>query len=157
MPPTDRSLFISVRPQYAELLLSGEKRIELRRTAPDVQAGALVLIYASSPVCALVGTAIVEDITVGSPRTIWTQARDEAAVTRAVFDAYFEGATLAVAIALDEVKRLRRPVPLRELRAGRAWFSPPQSFRYLDPQQLGSLGVRRRVRGRQLQLSIATG
>lgn len=148
MPTDDRALFLSVRPRYAELLMNGSKRVELRRTVPNVEPGATVLIYASSPVRALVGTAVVDEVTVGTPRAIWASHGEDAAVARSEFNEYFSGARSAVALELCDVKKLPQPVPLDELRAGRAWFTPPQSFRYLDAEQLGSFGVRRRKKRR---------
>ena len=38
-------LFIAVKPEYANKLISGEKDIELRKTKPHVQAGDYAIIY----------------------------------------------------------------------------------------------------------------
>jgi predicted transcriptional regulator len=141
MHPDGRALFISVRPRFAELLLSGMKTVELRRAQPAVSSGAPVLLYASSPTCALLGTGTVEDVHVAAHDDIWHHHGPRTGISRDEYDDYFEGASAAVAITLADVCRLERPVPLRELRRGRAWFRPPQSFRYLNAQQTASLGV----------------
>jgi predicted transcriptional regulator len=141
MQPEERALLLSLRPRFAELLLTGAKTVELRRVRPNVPSGAVTLIYASAPTCALLGVAAVVGVHVADREWIWRRHGGHAGITRAEYDTYFEGTADAVAIALTAVRRLPRPVPLPELRRGREWFRPPQSFRYLSAEQTASLGV----------------
>lgn len=126
-----RALLVSVKPRYADLLLSGTKTVELRRTKPNVNAGCDVLLYASSPTMEMVGTAQVEAIDVADPEEIWQRHGPATGVDRKTFDAYFVGADQAVAITLRDARRLRDTVPLEELRRRIQGFRPPQSFRYM--------------------------
>lgn len=48
-------LFIAVKPEYANKLISGQKDIELRKMRPHIQPGDYVIIYASAPVKAVIG------------------------------------------------------------------------------------------------------
>jgi predicted transcriptional regulator len=139
MDPDQRALFISLRPRFAELLLEGSKTVELRRVQPAVARGARVLLYASSPVRALVGAAVIQDVHVATRAQIWKLHGARTGITREEYEQYFSEASIAVAITLGEVRRLRIPVTLAELRQGREWFRPPQSFRYLDADQVASL------------------
>ncbi len=139
MPADRRALLLSVRPRYADLLLDGSKSVELRRVRPSVKPGALVLIYASSPARALVGSGRVHAIEAGGPAEIWCRHGSRTGVTPDEYDVYFEGATAAVAISLTGVQPLSRPTPLAELRA-RTGFRPPQSFRYLAAADTLRLG-----------------
>lgn len=141
MQPEERALLLSLRPRFAELLLTGAKTVELRRVRPNVSSGAVALIYASAPTCALLGVAAVVEVHVADRERIWRRHGGHTGITRAEYDAYFEGTTDAVAIALAAVRRLPRPVLLPELRRGHEWFRPPQSFRYLSAEQTASLGV----------------
>lgn len=141
MHPENRALFISLRPRFAELLLDGRKTVELRRIQPAVSPGTLVLLYASSPLRALVGTGVVQGVSVASSDDIWTLLGSLTGLSRAEYDHYFHGADRAVAISLRDLKRLERPVPLLDLRRGRSWFRPPQSFRYFDARQVASFGL----------------
>jgi predicted transcriptional regulator len=141
MQPDERALLLSLRPRFAELVLAGAKSVELRRVRPNVPSGAVALIYATSPTCAMVGVAAVMAVDVDNRERIWRQHGEHTGITRREFDEYFEGSLDAVAITLSAVRRLRRPVGLPQLRQGRDWFRPPQSFRYLTPEQTASLGV----------------
>ncbi len=140
--PGDAALFVSLRPRFANALLSGHKTVELRRTRPAAAAaGQLVLLYASSPDRQLIGTAIVVAVHVGSPDEIWSEHGDSTGVSRPEFDRYFEGASLAVAIVVSEAKALVRPRPLAELRRRWRGFRPPQSFRYVEAADIAALAL----------------
>jgi len=129
--PDSRTLLVSVKPVYAELILAGIKTVELRRVRPHVDVGADVLLYASSPAMAMVGTARVASVDVRDIDAIWTSYGPSTGIDRATYDEYYAGNDQAVAIALTNVRRLRRRVPLAELRQRIIGFNPPQSFRYL--------------------------
>lgn len=131
MPLRDRALFLSLRPLYAEMILSGGKTVELRRIRPRAPTGTLVIVYASSPTCQVLGTCIVEDIGSGTPDEIWQLHGPQTGLHRASFRAYFAGTHLGVAITVSSPRRLPQPVSLEWLRRHIDGFAAPQSFRYL--------------------------
>jgi predicted transcriptional regulator len=126
------ALFLSVKPIFANGILDGTKTVELRRVCPNVASGDMVLIYSTSPEMALLGSAQVAQVLSGAPLHIWKEVREHACVTREQFDSYFSGATTASGIWLCAVRRLARPIHLRELRERWPWLKPPQSYRYVD-------------------------
>lgn len=129
--PDARALLVSVKPVYADLLLSGAKTVELRRVRPNVEPGCLVLLYASSPQMEMVATAQVATIASGGIDAIWRRHGEETGLDRLAYDRYFTGTRVAVAISLVDIQALRHGVPLAELRRRVSGFRPPQSFRYL--------------------------
>jgi predicted transcriptional regulator len=137
--PDDRALLVSVKPRYADLLLSGVKTVELRRVRPNVDPGCEVLLYASSPAMEMVGRARVEAIDVDDVDSIWRRYGPDTGVDRATFDAYFRGTRTGVAITLCDARRLGRGVPLSELRRRIKGFRPPQSFRYVPSGDVASV------------------
>jgi predicted transcriptional regulator len=128
-----------LRPRFAELLLSGHKTIELRRRRPSVSEGATVLLYASSPTMTLVGRAEVAAVHVDAIEEIWRRHGSETGISQSEYESYFEGLDQAVAIKLVNVRRLKRPRPLEDLRNQLSGFQPPQSYRYLDSAQVAAL------------------
>src|SRR3954470_16031315 len=116
MPVDNSALFLSLRPRFAELLLSGAKSIELRRVRPAVAEGTSVLLYASSPAMKLVGRAEVAEVQVAPVAQIWREHGPATGIRRSEYDDYFKGAKQAVAIKLVNVQRLDKPRPLRDLR-----------------------------------------
>jgi predicted transcriptional regulator len=129
---TTESLLLSVRPQYASKILSGEKTIELRRrfsrTATD---GMPVLLYSSSPVSAVVGCTRIGRVERLSLLQIWREYREEACVSKSEFNEYFAGLKHGYVIALGTVKAFSREVSASRLEK-KYGIVPPQSYRYLN-------------------------
>jgi predicted transcriptional regulator len=127
-----RRLLISVKPRFADAILDGSKTIELRRTAPRLELPTEALIYASTPVRALVGRCNVVDVIAYKPEGLWRLHRHAVAVTHDEFKAYFAGCSIAYGLILAEPKRFYASVDLGSLRMSYRGFQPPQSFRYLS-------------------------
>jgi predicted transcriptional regulator len=134
----DRALLLSVRPRYAHAILNGTKTAEIRRQRPAVHPGTLVIIYATKPVGALVGTARISDISCGNPADMWEQHHGSTGVTRAEYDAYLSGAETAHLLFLRRVQRLEPLLTLEQIRSA-VTFQPPQSYRYLNQHMLHNL------------------
>jgi predicted transcriptional regulator len=135
----DPVLFISLKPRFAEMILCGDKTVELRRVAPTIALGALVILYASSPQMQVVGKGRVAALETASPTAVWERHGRECGLSRSEYRAYFAGVGQAVAIVLEDVRRLSEAVPLAKLRERWAGFRPPQSWRYIDAAQAAAL------------------
>lgn len=125
-----RDVVLSIKPLYSEKILAGHKTVELRRRFPvSAPSGALAYIYSTSPVKAMVGTALILDVLKLPLEQIWTKFESTASIQRDHFDKYFEGLDHGFALVFDNVKAFARPLPLNELR-DKFGFEPPQSFLY---------------------------
>lgn len=133
------ALFLSLKPRFAEMILSGDKTVELRRVRPKLGASTLAIFYATSPARVIVGTSRIEGVETSTPANIWRHFGSASGLTREEFDAYFAGTDRAVAIRLTEPKRLGEEISLAELRQRWRGFEPPQSFRYLDAARAASV------------------
>jgi predicted transcriptional regulator len=129
---------ISIRPSFAEAILSGSKTIELRRKIPSIDPGTRIWIYATRPVGAVVGSALIERIIRGTPGAIWSSYGEETGVTHSHFKTYFDGAVEAIALFLTEVRR-SKPVNIDKLRALRHGFHPPQVMAKITGKEAMSL------------------
>ena len=138
MSQNDRALLLSIRPRYAQAILSGTKSAEIRRQRPTVHPGTPVIIYATKPVGALVGTARIANIAEGTPADIWEQHQNCTGVSKAEYDTYLSGAETAYLLFLCQVQRLEPLLTLEQIRSA-ATFQPPQSYRYLSQHMLHSL------------------
>ena len=95
-----------------------------------------MLIYASSPIRALIGTAVVFDVVEASPEEVWNVYQDVGGIEHDAFNAYFESSDRAVAIRLRKPVRLDKAIPLDDLRCKWPGFHPPQQFAYLTSERL---------------------
>lgn len=134
----DRALLLSVRPRYANEILKGAKTAEIRRQRPTVRPGTLVIIYATKPVGALIGTARISSVVCGDPTDMWEQHHSSTGITRAEYDAYLAGAKTAYLLFLRHVQRLEPLLTLEQIRSATT-FQPPQSYRYLNQHALHDL------------------
>ena len=129
---------ISIRPNYAEAILSGKKTIELRRRIPAINLGTRLWIYATRPLGAIVGSAIVNKIIEGTPADIWEIYMDQIAVGRCEYDKYFTGTDRALGLVLSDITR-RHPIGIERLREVQDGFHPPQVLARLSRQETNSL------------------
>lgn len=139
-----RALLLSVRPRFARALLDGTKTAEVRRRFPDVPVGTIVVIYASSPDMAVLGTMKVGRLTRSTPDGIWRDYADSIGIERPELDEYLHGASECSVIELEQPAAWRTPVSLSSLR-DHMQLVPPQSFRYLTFDQVERLGQLGRV------------
>jgi len=123
------ALVLSIRPTYVERILSGLKTVELRRRFPRPAANSTALIYSTSPVQAIVGYAIIEEVSQLSLRALWRRFARAADVTREEFDNYFSGVETGCALRLTKVCVFDSPMHLSDLTRNFK-FSPPQSYCY---------------------------
>jgi predicted transcriptional regulator len=137
-----RVLLVSIRPEFANLIFSGAKTVELRRRRPKlIRGGDWVAVYASSPVKALVGVFQISDIHEERISDLWKMLWNRAAITRDQFDRYYSGKETGVGIGVRNVEKLQVPLELKELRVRLANFTPPQSFRYLTYDEIRRVGI----------------
>lgn len=137
-PGAMRAMLLSVHPRHVDAILAGEKTTELRRTRPTAPVGTPVLIYATSPVAAIVATCRLAAVRSADAESLWPSVARSSAVTREEFDAYFGGGRSAHALELADVARLGVPVSLAHMRSGGA-FQPPQTWHLLDGDGLSRL------------------
>jgi len=133
------TLLVSIRPRFADAIMRGEKRFELRRRRPKLDPGATVIVYSSTPKRALVGSFVAPEVIVEPLDVLWRRVKESACISRNEFDHYFAGLSSGVAIGVASPQLFVKPVSLAELRHCWPGFCPPQSFRYLSQSQLDAL------------------
>lgn len=126
-------ILISLEPRHAENILSGSKRVELRKRTMNVHIGTTVWIYSKLPVGSVVGKARVSEIHAATPISIWRRFGKDAGITKQEFDAYYASSTQAVVLVLGEPRRFEKAISLAHLRKTAGSFYPPQFFTRLFP------------------------
>ena len=137
---SEGTLLISVRPRYSELIFDGTKTVELRRTRPRLCPGDHVFVYVSSPIKRLTGVLEVAGVVADKPAKLWRRIGSGAAVSKAIFLTYFEGAKIGFGICIKRAWTMSQPQSLDEVRRAIPRFQPPQIYRYLTADELALLG-----------------
>lgn len=130
----DNNALISIKPDYAMAILAGTKTVELRRRIPTIEHGTRLWIYATKPLSAIVGSAIVEEIIAGTPKEVWDICMDRIGINRFEFDEYFSGTDRALALVLSDVVK-RREIGIEKLQELSKGFHPPQVLARLSRQE----------------------
>ncbi|MGO8797704.1 MAG: ASCH domain-containing protein [Roseiarcus sp.] len=139
---TKRDFLLSIRPLYAEKIVRGQKTVELRRRFSSGATGATILIYSTSPTCAIVGSARVSGVLRLKLDGLWEQHGAAACIDRKAFDAYFDGLDSGYAIILRDARPFDTQVAAADLRE-RFGFVAPQSFMYLRREHYPLLNYER--------------
>ena len=130
--PLPRDVILSIKPIYADQILSGKKTVEVRRRFTQGAKGSWALIYSTTPDRALTGAAKIVAVDHLATSTLWKKHRDHAGIAKKDFDEYFSGTDMGYAIKLEAPIAFESPMPLSELRS-RFGFEPPQSYQYAPP------------------------
>lgn len=135
-PQAGRTILLSIKPRYAELILSGTKTVEFRRAWAAEKVDAIA-IYASAPIQRIVGLVKVSDVVTAKPTLLWEYCKKRGGgLSRPELSAYMEGKPKGFAILIHSVKKFDQGIlPSRAIEG----FSPPQSFRYMSTTEVRKL------------------
>lgn len=133
---SNRVLLISVKPEFANKIMEGSKTIELRKSAPKTEKGDIIVIYSTMPEKAVLGIGTVGEIIKSSPEDIWSNYSDRLGIDKIRFDQYYSGHKSAIGIAINNIRKFREKVPLSIMKERFPRFSPPQTFRYMNGDEL---------------------
>jgi predicted transcriptional regulator len=121
-------VILSIKPKYAEAILSGEKKCEFRK--PSFPKGVkTAIIYETAPIQKIVGWFKITKQETGKPSEIWKKHSKIGGITRNEFFDYYNGSKQAVCLKIGKVGRLESPMDPFEMFDG---FVIPQSFRYVN-------------------------
>jgi len=135
-----RVALMSIKPQYAFRLFSGEKRVEFRRRATTDKITHIV-VYATRPVSAVVGILEIEDLVRGTPKALWRAFSKVGGIERADFFDYFAGTTTGVAYVVGKARSCALACELGKFGLPKV---PPQAVQYLPPDITEEIKLLRR-------------
>ena len=122
-------VLLSIKPEYAEKILQGQKQYEFRKVLPKASGIKTIVIYATLPIGKVIGEFDIAEILSDTPKKIWSETADFSGISKRFFNDYFEGRVIAHAIKVKKVRRYSTP---RELSSILASGIAPQSFCYIN-------------------------
>lgn len=132
----NRSILLSIKPEFVDLIFNGQKTVELRRVVPkDVSTETEIIIYASSPTQCIVGKAAIKKVEAHPVELLWSKIGHMTGITFDHFLEYFNGREIGFGLVLGNVERFSTPYHLNSLRE-QLDFYPPQSYMYTSPDLL---------------------
>lgn len=125
-----KNILISIKPQYADKILSCEKMIELRKSSLGLKAGDMVWVYTTSPKTEISFCFDVYAIkNTLCKYSLWVNFEECLGISKEEYLEYFKNCEgNPWAIIIGDIKRLTKPVKRSECPP----FHPPQSVLNLD-------------------------
>ncbi len=122
-------VLLSIKPQYVEKIISGEKRYEFRKKEFKRKDINTIVVYSSGNVRKLVGEINFTSILCDTPSIIWQKTQAKSGMTEDCFMQYYMNKDKAYAIAIDSFRPYKEPIDIIAKYPG---VKAPQSYRYID-------------------------
>ena len=121
------SVLMSIKPEYVNKILLGEKIFEFRTILCKKEVTKMY-IYSTFPVKKVIGEATIEKVLINTPENIWEQTKQKAGIKKEDFFSYFSGKEKAIAYQLKDIIKYKTPKELSDFGINKA----PQSYQYID-------------------------
>lgn len=122
-------VLMSIKPEFVDRIISGEKSYEFRRVLYKRNDISRIVVYASSPVCRIVGEIEVASLLTDTHENLWQKTKDKAGISEQFFFSYFSGRDKANAIEVKAFHPYEDQVKLKDKYPS---LVPPQSFCYIE-------------------------
>ena len=123
------NVILSIKPQFCKLIFDGVKRYEYRKRVfkrGDIEK---VYVFASSPICKVIGYFTVDGIINDTVSNVWDMTHKYGGIDRGYYDSYFCGCDIAHAVKIGEAILFSVPIdPYVKLDN----FHAPQNYMYVD-------------------------
>ncbi|GHT46464.1 hypothetical protein AGMMS49965_24050 [Bacteroidia bacterium] len=119
---------LSIKPIYANNILSGGKKVEFRKKIFK-KSVERVYIYSSSPQKMIVGYFTIKEIVEDTPANLWNKFKEVGGIEKNDFFEYFKDTCIGYSIIINNIVKFEEgkdPIEFMEN------FSAPQSYIYLE-------------------------
>lgn len=124
-------IIISIKPNFVEKILNGEKTVELRTRRANLQPGTKMWIYSTLPMGEICALASVDFVQTSTPEEIWGEYKNEIAINEDEFWQYVGERDAVSIIKMSKVNPMDKGVSLQRIKEELDNFIPPQFFMWL--------------------------
>lgn len=117
---------LSIKQIYAERIIAGTKKIELRKRSIGMKLGDLVLLYETNPDSVIRGGFIADKTISLPPSKMWNQYHHIMGVDKEFYDTYFENCDFAYGTLIHQSFSFPA-LPLKQIQELCPGFVPPQA------------------------------
>ena len=123
------NVILSIHPNFCQAIFNGQKMYEYRKRVFKRTDIDKVYVYASKPVCKVIGYFTIDQVIEGSPCNVWEMTYKNSGISKENFNAYFNNYHTAFAIKIGVVIKLDTPIDPKSVLDN---FHAPQNFMYVD-------------------------
>lgn len=120
-------VLLSIKPEFVRQIFDGTKRYEYRKILFRDKTIKSVVVYATYPICKVVGEFKIKDIYFDTPTNIWNQTKQYGGIDKERYLEYYKNTKKAVAIQIGTYKEYAQAKKLSDYGISHA----PQSFVYI--------------------------
>ncbi len=117
---------LSIKQVYAECIIAGTKKIELRKRPIGMELGDLVLLYETTPNSVIKGGFIADKTISLPPSKMWNQYHQIMGVDKEFYDIYFENCEFAYGTLIHQSFSFTA-LSLKQMQKLCPGFVPPQA------------------------------
>lgn len=128
MRDTSTSVILSIKPIYAQAIMSGTKKVEFRKKIFKRLVDK-IFVYSSSPEKKIIGFFTIKEIVENSPEKLWEEFNEVGGIERHDFFNYYQDSKTGFSIKISEVERFKNAIDPTDFFEN---FFAPQSFIYLE-------------------------
>lgn len=122
---------LSIKPEFVEKILTGEKKYEYRKQVFKKEVDSVV-IYSTKPVGMFVGEFKIDEILHDNVDDIWEKTNDFSGISYKYFKEYFSSKGMAYALKIKDLIVYKKPLCPNKMIPN---FKAPQSFCYLKEEK----------------------
>jgi predicted transcriptional regulator/ribosomal protein S18 acetylase RimI-like enzyme len=142
MGGSTHGILMSIKAEFVEKILSGQKCIEVRRRFSEENKGSIALLYATQPVGKVMGDALVNEVHTNHPSIIWKQFHSYIGASKEEYDNYCSGADKVSAVFLSHVSKYPHPFDWHSVMSAFIGMNrPPQSYQRIPTATLSFWGT----------------
>lgn len=127
-----RDALISIKPEYVDKILNGQKAVEIRTRKVTLQNNNRLWIYSTLPKGSIQAVAYIQHIDFDSPKSIWKKYSKSLGIQKNDFDRYVNGSNKISAIVTKKIIRLPSEITLDKMRSIVPGFHPPQFLKFMS-------------------------
>ena len=118
------NLIISIKPEFVNKIISGEKKYEFRRIIYKKEVEK-IYIYQTLPNSGIIGYFTPGRIIKDTPANLWNNLKDISGTSEEFFMSYFHDKSEGYAIEIENLVVFEKPLTDSAIKA-------PQSYKYID-------------------------
>ena len=128
MRDTLTSVILSIKPIYAQAIMSGTKKVEFRKKIFKRPVDK-IFVYSSSPEKKIIGFFRIDEIVEKSPVKLWEEFSEVGGIEKKAFFDYYQDSETGFSIKISEVEKFEHGINPTDFFEN---FCAPQSFIYLE-------------------------
>jgi len=130
MKDTLTSVILSIKPIYAQAIMSGTKKVEFRKKTFRRQVDK-IFVYSSSPEKKIIGFFTIKEIVENSPENLWDEFKEVGGIDKKSFFEYYQNSETGFSIKISEANKFEKGIEPADFFEN---FCAPQSFLYLEDE-----------------------